>query len=185
MSFIGTPCDENGDDIPPDAPPPPGETNREPNDWTPYESRTQFETANFLFKQTQMSAGDIDFLFNLWAATLAPYDDNPPFANHTDLYSTIDATTLGDVAWDTFSLKYNGEIPEGQTPPWMLSEYDVWFRDPRSLVHNLISNPDYNNEFDYSPIREFDAEGKRRYQDFMSGNWAWKQAVGFWFFACQ
>ena len=38
-----------------------------------------------------------------------------------------DATTLGDIAWDTFSLKYNGEIPEGKTPPWMLSEYDVWF----------------------------------------------------------
>jgi hypothetical protein len=132
-----------------------------------------------------MSAGDIDFLFNLWGATLAPYGDNPPFANHTDLYSTIDATTLGDVAWDTFSLKYNGEIPEGQTPPWMLSEYDVWFRDPRSLVHNLISNPDYNNEFDYSPIREVDAEGNRRYQNFMSGNWAWKQAVSFWSFACQ
>ncbi len=106
--MIGTPCDEDGDNIPLDLPPPPRETSREPDDWTPYESQSQFETTNFLFKRNQMSTGDIDFLFKLWGATLAPHGDNPPFESHTDLYSTIDVTTLGDVTWDTFSLKYNG-----------------------------------------------------------------------------
>lgn len=183
--MIGTPCNQNGDNIPSDIPLPSRETSREPDDWTPYESRTQFETANFLFKRNQMSAGDIDFLFNLWGATLAPHGDDPPFANHIDLYATIDATTIGDVAWDTFSLKYNGVRPEGEIPPWMLSEYDVWFRDPRSLVHNLISNPDFNNEFDYSPLREFDANNNRCFQDLMSGNWAWKQAVRYQVLICQ
>jgi len=170
--LVGIPCDEDGDDIPPDLPPPPRETSREPDDWTPYESWAQFKTAYFLFKRNQMSAPDIDFLSNLWRATLAPHGNNPPFTSHTDLYSTIDMTTLGDVAWDTFSLKYNSVLPEGQTLPWMLSEYDIWFRDPRSLIHNIISNPDFDNEFDYSPIREFDAEGSQRYQNLMSGNWA-------------
>ena len=124
-----------------------------------------------------MSAGDIDALLNIWAATLAPHNDHPLFSNHKDLYSTIDATPLGDVPWESFSLKYNGALPKRDIPPWMSSEYDVWFRDPRELIHNLISNPDFHGEFDYSPLREFDGDENRRYQDFMSGNWAWKQAV--------
>jgi len=126
-----------------------------------------------------MSAGDIDYLLDIWAATLAPHRDSPPFKNHKDLYSTVDATPLGDVPWDSFSLKYNGTLPDGEVPSWMSSEYDVWFRDPRCLVQNLISNPDFLGEFDYSPLREYDADGNRRYQNFMSGNWAWKQAVCF------
>ena len=136
---------------------------RNPTDWTPYESRTEFETADFLFKHNQMSAGDIDALLNIWAATLAPYNDHPPFLNHKDLYSTIDATPLGDVPWESFSLKYNGVLPKRDIPPRMSSEYDVWFRDPRELVHNLISNPDFHDEFDYSPLREFDVDENRHY----------------------
>ena len=177
MCLLGMPCDNNGDDLPPNAPPNLQDSNCDPTDWTPYESRTQFEVANFLYKRNQMSAGDIDFLLNLWAATLARHDDHPPFSNHEELYSTIDATPLGDVPWESFSLKYNGILPDHNIPPWMTSEYDVWFRDPNTLVRNLISNPDFRDEFDYSPLREFDTAENRRYQDFMSGNWAWKQAV--------
>jgi hypothetical protein len=60
---------------------------------------------------------------------------------------------------------------------WMTSEYDVWFRDPHSVFRNLLSNPDFNGEFDYAPYQEYDASGNHRFQDLMSGNWAWKQAV--------
>ena len=59
----------------------------------------------------------------------------------------------------------------------MTAEFDMWFRDPRSLVHNLLSNPDFDKEFDYSPLQEYDLDGNHRYQDFMSGDWAWKQAA--------
>ncbi|KAJ8587763.1 hypothetical protein M405DRAFT_904199 [Rhizopogon salebrosus TDB-379] len=111
-----------------------------------------------------MSGGDIDFIFSLWAASLAPHSDTPPFANHIDMYDAIDSTPLGDVPWQSFSSQYNGTLPEGDVPPeWMTSEYDVWFRDPRLLIHNIISNPDFKDEFDYAP-------------DFMSGDWCWKQA---------
>lgn len=163
--------------MPADAPIPPRETNNGPNDWTPYAGRTEFETADFLFTKNEMSAGDIDTLLNLWAATLVVHDDTPPFENHDELYATIDATPLGDVPWDSFTIKYNGDVPADNIPPWMTSAYDVWFRDPRVIVQNLLSNPDFDNEFDYSPLQEFDAENNHRYQDFMSGNWAWKQAV--------
>jgi hypothetical protein len=133
--------------------------------------------ADFLYRRNQMSAGDIDFIFKLWAASLAAHDDSPPFSNHAEMYSSIDSTPLGDLPWESFSLKYNGEIPEGDTPSWMGAEYDVWFRDPQTLIHNMLSNPDFNGEFDYAPVQEYDSKGAHRFQNFMSGNWAWKQAV--------
>jgi hypothetical protein len=124
-----------------------------------------------------MSGGDIDFIFNLWAASLAVRGGVPPFSSHTDMYSAIDSTPIGDVSWESFTMQYNGVQPEADVPSWMTAEYDVWFRDPRLLVHNMLSNPDFNGEFDYAPFQEYDADGAHRYQDFMSGDWSWKQAV--------
>jgi hypothetical protein len=161
----------------PGAPPPPHRPNDDPQDWTPYEKRLEFEVAEFLFKRNQMSGGDIDTLCSLWAASLAEHGDRPPFMSHSDLYDTIDSTPIGDVQWESFSLRYNGDIPADETPPWMESEYDVWFRDPRTIVQNLLANPDFDGEFDYSPVQEYDMEDNHRFQDFMSGDWAWKQAV--------
>jgi len=46
------------------------------------------------------------------------------------------------------------------------------------LIHNMLSNPDYKDEFDYTPFQERDQDGNHRFQDFMSGNWAWKQCIG-------
>jgi hypothetical protein len=68
---IGQICDENGEDIPPDTPPPPRDSDSRPDDWTPYNFRLEFEVANFLFCRNQMSAGDINCLLSLWAASLA------------------------------------------------------------------------------------------------------------------
>jgi Plavaka transposase len=59
----------------------------------------------------------------------------------------------------------------------MEAEYDVWFWDPCTLVHNLLPNPDFNSGFDYSPFQEHTSDGVHHFQDFMSGNWAWTQAV--------
>lgn len=124
-----------------------------------------------------MSAGDINFLLSLWAASLAIHSDEPPFLNATHVYKTIDSTPLGDIAWESFSLQYNGTQPENNVPSWTQAEYDVWFRDPRTLVHNLLSNPDFKSGFDYAPFQEHTGDGLHRFQDFMSANWAWNQAV--------
>ena len=124
-----------------------------------------------------MSGGNIDVLCNLWAASLAKHGDEPPFDSHNDLYDTIDVNSHGDIPWESFSVQYNGEVPEGDIPPWMTQEFDVWFRDPQAVVKNLLSNPDFDNEFDYTPFQEHDVEGAHQFQDFMSGNWAWKQGV--------
>jgi hypothetical protein len=123
-----------------------------------------------------MSARNIDTLLDLWAATLLKHDDTPPFANHTDLYDTIDSTPLGGVPWQTFSLNYDGEVPD-PAPSWMTSTYDVWFRDSRLVVRSVIDNPDYGTQFDSAPTRTFDSKGHRQYQDFMTGDWVWEEAV--------
>jgi hypothetical protein len=174
---VGRICDENSKDIPPDTPPPPRASDKGPDDWTPYNSRLEFEVADFLFRRNQMSAGDINFLLSLWAASLAVHGDEPPFSKATDMYNTIDSTPLGDLAWESFSLQYNGIRPVNNVPSWMEAEYDVWFRDPCILVRNLLSNPDFKTDFDYAPFQERTTDGTHRFQDFMSGNWAWTQAV--------
>jgi hypothetical protein len=125
-----------------------------------------------------MSANKIDILLDLWAATLLKHSDEPPFADHKDLYDTIDSTPLGDVQWQSFNISYNGpDKPEHNAPPWMDAEYEVWFRDPHSVIRNMIANPDFHGEIDYAPFQEYDTNHSRRYQHFMSGEWAWDQAV--------
>jgi len=148
------------------------------DDWTPYKNRIAFELADFLYRREQMSAGNVDILLELWAATLACHNDSPPFLDHQDLYNTIDATPtrLGGIPWESVTFSYDGPRPERQ-PMWMESEYTIWFRDPRLLFKNLLENPEFAGSFDYTPYQKYNDNGKRRYEHFMSGNWAWKQAV--------
>jgi Plavaka transposase len=157
--------------------PPPHDADKCSNDWSPYENRLQFEVADFLFRRNQMSIGDINFILRLWAASLAVHNKEPPFMNATSLYKAIDSTPLAGTAWDSFSLQYNCDLAAGDVLSWMNTEYDVWFRDPRTLVHDLLSNPDFKAGFDYAPFQEHTSDGVHRFQDFMSANWAWKQAV--------
>jgi Plavaka transposase len=126
-----------------------------------------------------MSGNSIDVLSQLWRASLinqgAPLEEIDLFDSHNGLYATIDSTPIGDVLWEGFSLSYGGPHPD-VTPEWMTTTYDVWHRDARRLLHNILANPDFDGEFDYVPFREFDAQKRRRWRDFMSGDWAWKEA---------
>ena len=124
-----------------------------------------------------MSARNINSLLTLWAASLAIHNDKPPFSNVAQMYDTIDSTPLGDIPWESFSLQYNGIQPEDDIPSWMEADYDVWFRNPHTLVHNMLSNPDFKSDFDLAPLQERTVDGTHRFCNFMSGNWAWKQAV--------
>jgi hypothetical protein len=124
-----------------------------------------------------MSAGGINFILSLWAASLAVHDADPPFLNARHMYETIDSTPLGDVPWSSFNLHYNITQPMDDIPSWMEVEYEIWFRDPRLLVRNLLSNPDFESGFDYAPFQERTVNGVHRICDFMSANWSWRQAV--------
>ncbi|KAI0669172.1 hypothetical protein C8Q78DRAFT_1070790 [Trametes maxima] len=172
----GRPCDRDGNFLPPNTPPSPlPSTQEDTQGHGPFDSRTQFEIADFLYRRAQMSGSKIDELMELWACTL-PEGQDPPFASHEHLYATLDAIKQGDVPWQTFSVSYNGPVPEGAMPSWMVREYDVWFRDPRLILREQYSNPDFANDIDWAPKRLILPSGKRQYRDFMSGDWAWNEA---------
>jgi hypothetical protein len=126
-----------------------------------------------------MPAGKIDDLLKIWAALLAPHNDEPPFKDHNDLYSTIDATPLpgGDAEWKSFNLCFRGDDLPPDAPNWKKTKWDVWYRDPRQLIHNMLQNPDFRTEFDYTPHQEYDLDGNHRFHNVMSGNWCWREAV--------
>ncbi|KAG2050282.1 hypothetical protein BDR06DRAFT_984068 [Suillus hirtellus] len=168
-------CDAEGNIIDQNAHPSP-RTDTSLDNWTPYESRIAFETAEFPFSQNQTSAKQIDTLLDLWAASLIKHNDTPPFTGHRDLYDTIDATPLGDIPWKTFSMSYNGAKSLHDIPPWMDATYDVWFRDPHLLLHDMLGNPDFDGEMEYVPYWDYTAEDKRCFKNFFSGDWAWGQA---------
>lgn len=152
-TYLATPCDpENGFDWPAGAPPP------EPKgdllqDYSPFNTRAEFELAEFLFVQDEMSAKKIDRLMHILAAL---YPDNPPpVADHKEMYSLIDAVKQGDVPWDSFSVTFDGDLPDGEVPPWMTQKYEVWFCDPLRIMENQIGNPDFNGGIDLVPKRVF------------------------------
>ncbi|KAG1810404.1 uncharacterized protein HD556DRAFT_1428451 [Suillus plorans] len=171
----GLKCDANGAFINQDAPLPP-HTDALPTDWMPYDNRAEFEMAEFLFTRNQMSAKQIDTLLDLWAATLIKHNDAPPFANHRDMYATIDATPLSDTPWKSFTLCYNGAKPEQDVPPWMDGQYDVWYRDPLQMMRSILANCAFDGGIEYSPYRNYTTKDKQYWKNFMSGDWAWKQA---------
>ncbi|KAJ6480604.1 hypothetical protein C8R47DRAFT_1074339 [Mycena vitilis] len=146
-----------------------------PDDFSPYGSRADFELADLLYRRVQMSAGAIDELMQNWAARPESAGD-PPFADHEDLYNTIDATEIGHVPWESFTVTYNKPIVAGDVTPWKTQEYVVHFRDPRKVLRQQLANPDFKSEMDFAPKQVFGEGDSREYQDFMSGNWAWRQA---------
>ncbi|KAI6034659.1 hypothetical protein BKA83DRAFT_4461021 [Pisolithus microcarpus] len=93
-----------------------------------------------------MSAANINELLTLWNTSLLSTGGQPIFRDSSEMYKTIDHTPLGDVQWENFSTSYTGEQPTENVPPWMNDTYDIWFRNPKE------------------------------WEDFMSSDWAWKQA---------
>jgi Plavaka transposase len=126
-NFTGKICDKHGNNMPPDTPPPPRNGGYDSDNWTPYCNCIEFKCAEFLYTCEEMSAGNIDSLLRLWTVTLIPYSADPPFTKHTQMYDTIDSMPLGNVQWEHFTCKYNGDLPSGDIPVWMMAKYEVWY----------------------------------------------------------
>lgn len=114
---------------------------------------------------------------DLWAADVICYGGRPPFADHVDLYRTIDATEHGDVPWHCFKVRYTGPRPADTVPLWMDETYEVWYRDPRKVAIKMMADPTLTGHFDTTAYRQWTVGGERRFGDFMSANWAWNQSV--------
>jgi Plavaka transposase len=66
----------------------------------------------------------------------------------------------------------------------MESTHEIWYRDPRLLFKGMLENSEFQDFIDYAPLRQYDTDGDRQYENVMSGNWAWKQAVSNSEFCC-
>lgn len=170
--LTGLPCDVNGEYLPAGSPPPPLDTTI---DWSSFETRVRFELAEHLFEKVEMSAGDISDLLRIWAADKVEHDSLAPFQDAAELYAAIDSIQHGEASWYSFKVKYNGAL-SADSPPWHRQEYVVHARDVRSALHHMISNPEFAGAFDYRPYKEYVGPQKRRWSNFMSGTWSWKQA---------
>ncbi|KAF7336374.1 hypothetical protein MVEN_02186000 [Mycena venus] len=120
-----------------------------------------------------MAGKCVDRLAQLLATLYEGID--PPFADHNDLYSTIDAIQQGDVPWQSLSVTYTGPLPDGEVPAWMTEKYEVWFQSPLGIFERQLANPDFKDEIDWAPKRIF-KDGKRQYVDLFPENWVWEQA---------
>lgn len=131
-----------------------------------------FETAAFLCRRDEISAGNVNILLKLWESSLAVHEVHAPFRNHTELYDLIDEIPYGDIPWKQLAFRHPDAVEEGTKPGWMEEQHVVWCRDPMQALQELISNPDFKNEFDYILYHDYNSEG-HRFQNVMSGNWAW------------
>jgi hypothetical protein len=132
--------------------------------------------ADFLFRKAEMSARNVDELMDIWTTSKDQDDEYGPFASHEHLYATIDAISHGDAPWKSFTTSFVGNI-QPDVPSWQTSDYEVWYRDPSTVIKNMLANPDFNEQFDYAPFVELDTTGERRWNEFMSGNFSWRHAV--------
>ncbi|KAF9007622.1 hypothetical protein BDQ17DRAFT_1389069 [Cyathus striatus] len=184
--YEGTPCDEDGYDLPEGALPPPTPAPLGQDDEMlafPFSGVEEFELADLIFNKIQMSTTEIDSLMDVWARfnqrDHGGENDvglDPPFSGMKDLYNTIDSIPLGDIPWQAFTVQHTEEHVNRNNPSWMTQTYEVWFRDPLSIMEAQIVNPDLARDMDFAPKRVKGKDGQCQYCDFMLGNWAWDQA---------
>lgn len=176
ISFLGQPCDKDGNYLPLNTPPPPHGTATN-DDWAPYEDEIQFRTANLLYQRVEMSQSDIDDLLELWALSLMKHKDLGPFNSYKHIYDTIDSTCLGDAPWRCFQAGLEEDLSE-DAPSWKQHTYDVYYHDPDVVILNLLDNPNFDGEYDTTPYVELDAQGHQCWSDFMSANFPYQCCVG-------
>ncbi|KAK7457887.1 hypothetical protein VKT23_010231 [Stygiomarasmius scandens] len=172
--LTGDICDSEGNPLPEGTPPDPHCVPTNP--WDPFDDMIAFQTADLLYQKVEMSQGDTDFLLNLWNLSLHKHDDTGPFYNHEAIHDAIDSIKYGSAPWHCLVTVPDADLPAG-APEWKKAKYEVWYRDPDTVIANMLDNTEFAREFDTQPYVEVKLDGKRRWSDFMSGNYAWNQST--------
>jgi hypothetical protein len=146
------------------------------DNWSPYKDEIQFRTADFLFCQVEMSAGNIDTLLEIWALSMAKSNNLGPFESYKHMYATIDSTELGNAPWKCFLTSFADKI-DVNAPSWQSQSWEVWYCNSDVVIWHMLNNPDFDGSFDYTLYIGLDKAGKCRWNDFMSGNFSWRRAV--------
>ncbi|KAL0568424.1 hypothetical protein V5O48_013559 [Marasmius crinis-equi] len=179
LIFTGEICDENGVYIPPNSLPKPLVDKSNP--WSPFNDEVGFHLANLLFKKAEMSQANVNELLDLWALDIHnrcnDTDSSAPFSNQRELLETIDSIKSGSAPWKCLETTPAGDPLEQATPEWKKASYQVWYRDPDTVVTNILANPDFAKEFDPAPYVQVGVDGQRQLSDFMSGNYTFRHAT--------
>ncbi|KAF8887501.1 hypothetical protein CPB85DRAFT_1378036 [Mucidula mucida] len=162
--LTGDPCDKDGNPLPPDTPPPPPPPTPA-NAWAPFDDEIQFRVSEFLFRKVEMSQGDIDHLMELWDLSMQQHRGCAPFGDHNKI-----------APWKCFVAPPPPDLPTN-APEWKKQSYQIWYRDPNTVISNMLANPDFASEFDASPYVHIGPKGKQCWSEFMSGNFSYNDAT--------
>ncbi|KAL0564347.1 hypothetical protein V5O48_017700 [Marasmius crinis-equi] len=170
-------CDADGRPLPHNTPPqsPPDVD----NPWEPFLGEASYRLADTLFTKAALSGSLLNELLDIWALDIQSRfedDSGAPFGTQQHLYETIDAIQHGGVRWQCFETQVDVPLV-GDVPDYLKTPYQVWYRDPDKVLANILSNPDFANDFDPAPYVHIATNGKRCWSDFMSGNYAFGHAT--------
>ena len=74
----------------------------------------------------QSSAGDINQLLEILAAKdVLNKTEDPIYKDYDHLLQTIDDIQVGDVPWESFSIRYSGPITDNSSTSWQCQTYTV------------------------------------------------------------
>jgi hypothetical protein len=59
--------------------------------------------------------------------------------------------------------------------------YTLCTRNVRDVLLEQLGTEQFDGEFNYTPYQQYNSKGKRMWSNLMSGSWAWKKAVMFFF----
>jgi Plavaka transposase len=125
-----------------------------------------------------VSASDVDELLEICEEWCTESGISSPFESHEEMHAVIDSSKLADIPWQCLETGITDPVDE--SAPWTHTTYEVWYRDPESVVSMMLGNPDFDGQFDLRPYIDLDAEGSRRWSNVMSGNIAWRHSVSKW-----
>ncbi len=150
-----------------------------PDDWSPFNSRVEFEFADLIYRRNQMPKTQINDILDIWVASMLYAhpelsEASAPFGDASGMLASIDNIRVGDAPWQSFVCSKRAAGSTKDSPEWMRQTFEVWFRDIDKMADLMIANPDFKGEFDFTPYREFNKLGELRFCDFFSGNWSWE-----------
>ena len=77
-------------------------------DWSPFDSKVQFELADLLYCHMELSTTNVKDLLELWARSLSLSGTPAPFRSCREMHAVIDSSMLGDIPWECLS-----RLPDG------------------------------------------------------------------------
>lgn len=183
LPFIeARPVDENGNFLPDHTNPLPRQKMDPSHPYDAFSDRLAFDWAHYHFVECASSEAKINKGLDLWLAakvqaTGDPYCSGLPWSSADEMYATIDEIQVGHAPFHLVEFKYSGSLPQ-DPPSWMTRSYELYVRDVRASIHNMLDTPAFKSQFNSTPYRQFyDNSRDRVWSNLLSGDWAWEEAV--------